>query len=640
MGLTTLVEKIRKEEVALFVGSGLSLYAGYKGAWELKELICRKVEAYCNTEVEKKAAKSKNLLEISELLLRYAGSRNELNKILLREYKKKPEATHVHDRLSRIPHFDHIFTTNYDTLIEDSMVRRCHVIGSTGHFPIQSDRFPKVYKLHGDVNNLDEIILATRDYSRTIAGQKDHMVWNRFKDVSAYKDILFLGHSYEDSNIWEIYHDLEKHIKNLRRAKYMVCPNLATHQQQYLESIGFVYINMTAEAFLNHLYPELIDYAIADCEAQQLSLSTFERFLNFNDKNIIIKTEDHKIRVEAILERDGTSHPQVNFTVSDDVHQQLIRFQEGAIRQKSFSIAQKDLVNFSMYMSGFKFPLDASTMETLEVMHLPDELKLNIESEDGQIEHTNLCLKRYNYLDGANLEFDIHNAGFVLCLKTMKKGINVTFKLNLPKFFNSVKETADVLKFVTYLFSGKKLDFYLENQPPFPVINQKPAKVKFDKWEGQKVLEHLEQLRFLERKFKMKFSRISLEQMTEQTIEEVKFLHEVFSKGYVERPMTKVIILPDELKRYSPSEDGADPAQNKNLIIETPRVFTFYDQELPSLFPKYEILEGEFVKYNNTFAIKSRVEKIRHKLIVEADFKQMQEGRNEMVRVETFVAET
>jgi hypothetical protein len=256
MSLATMIDKIRKEEVALFVGSGLSLYAGYKGAWELKELICKQVDSYCKTEAEKAAAKSKNLLEISESLIRYAGSRNDLNKILLREYKKEPEATHLHDRLSRIPHFEHIFTTNYDTLLEDSMLRRCYKIGSTNHFPVQSNRYPKVYKLHGDVNNLDEIIIASRDYSRSTADQKDHMVWNRFKDVSAHKDILFLGHSYEDSNIWEIYHDLEKHIKDLRRIKYMVCPNLVEHQRQYLKSIGFIYINMTAEAFLNHLYPD------------------------------------------------------------------------------------------------------------------------------------------------------------------------------------------------------------------------------------------------------------------------------------------------------------------------------------------------------------------------------------------------
>jgi NAD-dependent SIR2 family protein deacetylase len=151
MGLATLVEKIRKEEVALLVGSGLSLYAGYKGASDLKELIFKQVKSYCKTEDEKTAAKSKNLSEISELLIRYAHSRNDLNKILLQEYKKKPKATHLHDRLSRIPHFEHIFTTNYDTLLEDSMVKRCYVIGSTSHFPVQGNGFPKVYKLHGDV---------------------------------------------------------------------------------------------------------------------------------------------------------------------------------------------------------------------------------------------------------------------------------------------------------------------------------------------------------------------------------------------------------------------------------------------------------------------------------------------------------
>jgi len=637
MGLATLVEKIRREEVALFVGSGLSLYAGYKGAWELKELICNQVKSFCKTDAEKIAAGSKNLLEISELLIRYAGSRDDLNKILLREYKKEPEATYLHDRLSRIPHFEHIFTTNYDTLLEDSMVKRCHVIGSTNHFPVQSDRYPKVYKLHGDVNNMDDIIIATRDYSRTTAGQNDHIVWNRLKDISAHKDILFFGHSYEDSNVWEIYHDLEKHIKDLRRTKYMVCPNLAEYHQQYLESIGFVYINMTAEAFLNHLYPELIKHAIADCEAKQLSLSTFERFLNFNDKNIIIKTENQKIRVEAILELDGSYHPQVNFTVLEDVHKQLINFQEGTVRQKSFIIAQKDLINFSMHMSGFKFPLDASTMATLEVIHIPDELKLDIESEDGMVEHTNLQLKRYHYADGANLEFNIHNAGFSLCLKMVEKGINVTLELDLPAFFKNVKEAKEVLTFITYVFSGKRLEFYLNNENNFPLVNLDPVKVKFDRWEGHKVLEHLDQLRFLERKFKIKFGEIALEQMTEQTFEEVKFLHEAFLKGYVETSMTKVIILPGEIKRYSKSEDGSDLDQHKNLIIETPKIFRFYDQTLPNLFLKYEILEGEFVKYNSTFALKSRVEKIRHKIILENEFLQMQQGKNKMVAVEEFV---
>jgi hypothetical protein len=639
MSLQTLVEKVRKEEVALFVGSGLSLYAGYRGAWELKELIYKQVESYCKTETDKSSAKQKNLSEISELLIRYAGSRNALNKVLLQEYKKEPKATHLHDRLSRIPHFEHIFTTNYDTLLEDSMIKRCYVIGSTNHFPAQNNRYPKVYKLHGDVNNLDEIIIATRDYSRITSSQKDHMVWNRLKDVSAYKDILFIGHSYEDSNIWEIYHDLEKHINDLDRKKYMVCPGLTEHQQNYLESIGFIYINMTAEAFINHLYPKLIEHAIADCETQQLSLSTFERFLNFNDKNIIIKTEDQKIRVEAILEVDGSYHPQVNFTVSEDVHKQFMRFQEGSIRKKTFTIAQKDLVDFSMHMSGFKFPLDASTMGTLKIMHIPEELTLNIESEDGQHEYSNLQLKRYQYADGANMEFHIHNAGFLMCFKTMKKGINVTTKLNLPKFFNSVKEALEVITFITYLFSGKKLDFYVNNQTPFPIINRKPLKVKFDKWEGKTVIQHLQQLKFLERKFKIKFSEIALEKMTKQTVDEVNFLYEVFSNGYIERSWSKVIILPGQLTRYSHFDNEVDLDLHKNIVIETPRIFKFYDSNLPRLFFKYEIIEGEFIKYNTDFAIKSKIGKIRHRVMLENEFMEMQQGKNEIVTVDKFIQE-
>ncbi|ETZ20196.1 SIR2 family protein [Pedobacter sp. V48] len=640
MGITLLIEKIRKEEVALFVGSGLSLYGGYKGAKELKELICRRVETYCETETEISAAREKNLEEITELLIRYSGSREVLNKILIQEYKKKPLATHLHDRLGRIPHFDHIFTTNYDTMLEDSMERRCHVIGCTDHFPIQNLRFPKVYKLHGDVNNLDEIIITKRDYAKSSGEQKGHIVWNRFKDVIATKAILFLGHSFEDSNIWEVYSDVEKQFKEHHFGKYMVCPNLNKHQQNYVQSIGFVYINMTGEAFFDHLLPQLIEHAIGDCEAQELSLSTFKRFLDFNDKNVIIKTDDQKIRVEAILELDGSFHSEVNFTLPASVHDQLMKFSQGGIRVKSFKVAQEDILSFSMHMSGFKLPLDASKMETLEVLQVPDEMVLDIESEDGLIEHNKLNLKRYYYQDGANLEFNIHNAGFVLSFKTAKKGINVTFKFDLPAHFHSVKEAIDVLKFITYLFSGKRLDFYLDKQSPFPIENSKPLRIKFDVWESNQVVQHLEQLRFLEKKLKIKFSKIALEQMTPKTVEEVNFLHRIFSDGYVEQDFSKAIILPAELRKYTTSDDGPDKHPDKNLVIEVPKIYTFYDQPLPELFPKFEVIDGEFVRHGSIFAIKSNAGKIRHKLLLTSEYLQLQQGKNELVSVEKFVKES
>ncbi|KQB99201.1 SIR2 family protein [Pedobacter sp. Hv1] len=639
MDLDFLIERIRKEEVALFIGSGCSLYAGYIGATALRNLIRESAEEFCDDASEKQSLKDKTLEEIAECLIRYSGNRNILNSILVSEYGKAPTSTLMHDRLGRIPHFDHIFTTNYDTLIEDSMDKRCYIIGSEHNFPLQNNNLPKVYKLHGDVNHLDNIIIAKSDYARNISGQNQNLLWNRFSDTLASKDILFIGHGNEDSNIWEVFNHISSRLVDHKRYKFIISPQIPLHQQNLLNEKGFTYFNLDAEQFLDILHPKLIEYAVSDLEDKVLSVGTFERFLGFNDRSVIIKSESQKISVEAIMERDGKVHSEINFTIKENVYQDFMKFNNGEVRSRSFTLQQNDLVEFKMALSGFKLPLDHNKMASVEVFHVAESESLSIESEDGKIEFHKLQAEKFQFADGTDLEFRLHNTVFTFSFTLSEDsiGFNTSMRFQFPDHFSSVKDATEVIDLIYYLCIGEKINLYLDHVGPLEIKSQTPKDIHFDGWSCPSLIWHFDQLRFLEKKLKIRFQRIALELITQKVVNEINILFNIFKYGFIEEEFEKIIILPDELERQNDTTDPNVQDHSTSLIVEVPYEPEFYGTKLPTLYAKIEILDHEFLQHEQYFGIRSKSKRIRHKFLNHSEFIQFQTSKKQLIQTAQLV---
>ena len=113
--LERLIKYIRKEDVAVFIGSGFSFKAGAPH-------VCDIIEAILNEGGESFASENrdKNLRDVSESFVEYCDSRNDLVTLLSKLFDFEVKDTSNQDLLRKIPHIKTIFTTNYDTLIENA----------------------------------------------------------------------------------------------------------------------------------------------------------------------------------------------------------------------------------------------------------------------------------------------------------------------------------------------------------------------------------------------------------------------------------------------------------------------------------------------------------------------------------------
>jgi hypothetical protein len=632
MNIESLIESIRKEEVALVIGSGMSIYAGYLGVNELKTLIREKAEQYATDDWETQSLKEKSLEDLSEALVRYErGSRKSLNKILVNTYKKAPQATHTHDLLGRIPHFEHIFTTNYDTLIEGSMERRCIVIGSEQSFPLQNKKLTKVYKLHGDVNNLDGIVITRSDYAKNISGQKENLLWNRFADVIASRDILFIGHGNEDSNFWGVFEYMEEKLKSNQRKRYFIAPSIPLHQQNNLKLKGFEHFLMNADQFLNMLYPKLIEYAVTDLESKTLSSDTFTQFLSLNKRSAIIRSDVEALRVEAIIGPDGDINSEIHFSINKNIFKKYMDFSNGLGRARSFRFAPEDMVDFDFNMSGYRLALNRETLKHFEVLLIHENRKLDIESADGELELPNIPVKQYNFADGSDIELEFSGAKFTFSFMFLVGVVQTKISFNLPESFNTVKDSLDVIGFIFAVFSGKTLNFYFDGGTVIPIQNNCPSGLKFGKWPAEVLIDHFNELRQIEKKIKIRFTTILLEAIDQKTINEVSYIYKILTEGSTETKMEQAFFLPKELRRYGAEHKKSGLEDIFTLILENPSHLEFYGTKLPIFYSIIDILEPEFIRHADYFPVKSRVGKIRQRLFSQEEFERFQNQDSKMV---------
>lgn len=117
MGKERVFELIRKEDVVLFVGAGMSMYAGYPSGAMLSKIFYDNLSKDLKSDIEFTEDLPKLTNDIYYLK---GGNKNYLLQILKREFQKEPISTEIHQLLAKIPHFKTIITTNYDTLIEST----------------------------------------------------------------------------------------------------------------------------------------------------------------------------------------------------------------------------------------------------------------------------------------------------------------------------------------------------------------------------------------------------------------------------------------------------------------------------------------------------------------------------------------
>ena len=205
-------KKVLDGNAAIFAGAGLSQPAGYVN-W--KELLSE-IADDLGLEVDREH----DLIALAQYHYNQRRSRAKLNEKLVEEFTKGAKPTENHSLIARLP-IHSIWTTNYDTLLEDSF--------SAQHKHVAIKRSPEnvaqtgsgidvtIFKMHGDVSQPQEAVVTKDDYEKYHLRRELFTV--KLKGDLVSLTFLFIGFSFTDPNIDYV----------LSRIKNLLGENIPTH---------------------------------------------------------------------------------------------------------------------------------------------------------------------------------------------------------------------------------------------------------------------------------------------------------------------------------------------------------------------------------------------------------------------------
>lgn len=202
-----LAEELEKGKLVVFVGAGVSKNSGLP-EWE--ELI----KDYADYRGIKEFT-SKQFLTIPEEVFERYGSL-KYYEIVEKRFLGKYIPNSVHRILKKMD-LTYIITTNYDTLIEDE-IKNLQVVSKDEDLPYTSSN-KMLIKMHGDFKNKN-IVLKKSDYDNY--EKNFQLISTLIKGLFTTNTILFIGYSYNDTNVQQIMNWIKEILKEETRKAFLV----------------------------------------------------------------------------------------------------------------------------------------------------------------------------------------------------------------------------------------------------------------------------------------------------------------------------------------------------------------------------------------------------------------------------------
>jgi len=201
-----------KGTAAFFIGAGIS------NAYNLpnfKELICELASGKIDLTIKDKD----NFPEIAQYILNsYMGNKQPIIKKIQKIFRiayDKSKSSYLSDIAKS--NVRTIWTTNYDTLIEESLDDcdkdyECKNSDAEFQSEFENTEMVEVLKMHGDIYSSD-IVITKEDYEDFTLTHE--LTIRRFEKDLMTKSFLFVGYSYRDPNIQSIVN----HVRQLTKGK-------------------------------------------------------------------------------------------------------------------------------------------------------------------------------------------------------------------------------------------------------------------------------------------------------------------------------------------------------------------------------------------------------------------------------------
>src|SRR5690554_1460618 len=295
MSKERIFELVRNEELLLFVGAGMSRYAGYPSGAELAEILHENLPS----DLREHIVLTWDLSEIADNIYQVKGqNRNYLLDTIKKQFDKTPDSLETHKLLAKIPHFKTIITTNYDDLIEITN-NHIDIVRKNSDYSYTTSKKQVLFKIHGDFTDKDSIILTKTDYTKYFSRDKDQTVfWNAIKDRLASNHILFVGYSLEDSNILTIIDKILNELGEHSKEMYFVAPSITHVKLQTLRNKGIEFIESTGEDLIDEIYKDLCLNYFPKLRKGRGTADTAINFARENNLNVSIKHTEENVDLD------------------------------------------------------------------------------------------------------------------------------------------------------------------------------------------------------------------------------------------------------------------------------------------------------------------------------------------------------
>jgi hypothetical protein len=188
------LKALEQGSAALFAGAGLSQPSGFVNWKELMREIADELGLSVDEETD--------LISIAQFHVNKFGSRVKLNSSLIEEFTKDAQPNDNHRLIADLP-IDTVWTTNYDTLIEDAFATSGkRVDKKTTNANLAQTKLNRdviLYKMHGDVDQPQNAVLTKDDYENY--GETQALFSTKLQGDLISRTFLFLGFSFTDPNI-------------------------------------------------------------------------------------------------------------------------------------------------------------------------------------------------------------------------------------------------------------------------------------------------------------------------------------------------------------------------------------------------------------------------------------------------------
>lgn len=192
--ISKYVKELKENNAVVFLGAGFSKTSGFVDWKSLLKGIADELDL----DIEKES----DFVSLAQYYCNKNRSRHDIDNLIFQEFTRDVHISENHRILARLPIFTY-WTTNYDSLIEDSL-KEAKKIPDVKYTTNQlSQTKPKrdaiVYKMHGDKEHSSDAVIIKEDYELYYRKYAPFVIALNGDLIS--KMFLFIGFSFTDPNL-------------------------------------------------------------------------------------------------------------------------------------------------------------------------------------------------------------------------------------------------------------------------------------------------------------------------------------------------------------------------------------------------------------------------------------------------------